>query len=309
MKAKSKEAQAVMTELDKINVNKLPSGPPEGWEHTPEGGFHHDFYGEITLHENGKGTGEFWLKLKTPDGIADWHLGDKDACEVIPFLVEKYDKAYYGPKLDKAYEEAKTTLLRKIEEGCDVSAIGSTKMETKNTREFARETSDKFLGHAEFETWKTQEVRTFSWKNAGPYVHKKPRNSIGDLIDAKTMRDSVEFWEKIVEELKGLTPPVPINYVNLTPHAITVAGVTYEPSGTVARIDVSYTDIEGGVCHQEYGGMEGLPEPEDNTRYIVSGLVFAATDRPDVVAPATGHPDVERNDKGHIVSVPAFIVH
>jgi hypothetical protein len=94
---------------------------------------------------------------------------------------------------------------------------------------------------------------------------------------------------------------------NYTPHAVTVAGVSYPPSGAVARVTASFSDIVDGFCRQQFGEGEGLPAPQPNTLYIVSALVFGATERADVIAPATGHPDVVRNDKGHIVSVPAFV--
>lgn len=95
--------------------------------------------------------------------------------------------------------------------------------------------------------------------------------------------------------------------VNLTPHPLNVAGEVIPPSGTVARVQAGFSPIVGGVCHQTFGEVTNLPDPQEGVRLIVSGLVFAATDRLDVFAPATGHPDVVRNDAGHIVSVPAFI--
>jgi hypothetical protein len=98
-----------------------------------------------------------------------------------------------------------------------------------------------------------------------------------------------------------------MKYQNYTPHAVTVGGVTYPPSGTIARVQAGFSPIVDGICHQTFGDVEGLPDPQDGVCFIVSGLVFAATDRLDVFAPATGHPDVVRNDQGHIVSVPAFI--
>lgn len=77
--------------------------------------------------------------------------------------------------------------------------------------------------------------------------------------------------------------------------------------------------LEHGMCEQEcshsvpvytvsYGEISGLPEPEDGVAYIVSALLLAATKeagRKDCVAPASGHPDVLRNEKGHIV--PGFV--
>lgn len=99
-----------------------------------------------------------------------------------------------------------------------------------------------------------------------------------------------------------------INYINLTPHAIVLNdGRIFEPSGIIARVSSSYSDIIDDVCTQVYGEVTGIPAMQENTRYIVSAMVLAATDRDDVVAPATGHPETTRNDKGHIVSVPCFV--
>lgn len=100
-----------------------------------------------------------------------------------------------------------------------------------------------------------------------------------------------------------------MNYVNLTPHAIVLNdGRVFEASDTVARVAVSYTEFADDLCLQTYGAVQDLPAPQPDTRYIVSGLVVAAlgNSRTDVVAPATGHPAVVRNDRGHIVSVPGF---
>ena len=95
--------------------------------------------------------------------------------------------------------------------------------------------------------------------------------------------------------------------INLTPHQLNVAGQVIPPSGTIARVTAGFSPINDGVCHQTFGDVIDLPDPQDGVRLIVSGLVFAATDRLDVFAPATGHPDVVRNDAGHIVSVPCLI--
>ncbi len=54
------------------------------------------------------------------------------------------------------------------------------------------------------------------------------------------------------------------------------------------------------------GGVEGLPEQQDGTFLIVSGMVFAASDRPDLIAPDTGKTAI-RNEKGHIAAVTRFI--
>lgn len=69
--------------------------------------------------------------------------------------------------------------------------------------------------------------------------------------------------------------------VNLTPHPVTVAGITIEPSGVVAR--VSTTTVDAGsldfngtkipLTTTAYGEVQGLPEQRDDTVLIVSSLV------------------------------------
>jgi len=99
------------------------------------------------------------------------------------------------------------------------------------------------------------------------------------------------------------------NFINLTPHAIVLNdGRTFDATGNVARVQADLVDLGNGMFRQTFGDVQGLPAPVDGTMFIVSGLVFSATDRTDVVAPATAHKDVKRNDAGQIVSVPGFIV-
>ena len=100
------------------------------------------------------------------------------------------------------------------------------------------------------------------------------------------------------------------NYINLCPHDIKLNdGTVYPCSGTVARVSTSFTEFnEDCICKVKYGEIENLPEPKDNTYYIVSALVLAATDRKDLIAPATSHPAVIRNEAGQIDSVPGFVM-
>lgn len=99
------------------------------------------------------------------------------------------------------------------------------------------------------------------------------------------------------------------NFINFTPHAITLNdGRTY-PSVGVARVSNSFTSFTGDVCDVTYGDITGLPTPVNGTYYIVSAMVLSAAKaagRTDCVAPATGHPDCIRKD-GFIVSVPGFV--
>ena len=84
-------------------------------------------------------------------------------------------------------------------------------------------------------------------------------------------------------------------FVNLTPHVINVivddngTVVNFPPSGVVARCNVIRHDsfsIAGiPVTPTSFSDVVGLPDPADNTFYIVSGLVHGVADRHDVLAP------------------------
>lgn len=105
--------------------------------------------------------------------------------------------------------------------------------------------------------------------------------------------------------------------VNYTPHDITVGDITYPPCGIVARVEESYETV-GETCEVKQGkvkfykGNEEFPlqaHEFDGTVNIVSAMVFEQTKNWMTgvwVSPATGHPDVVRNAKGQIFSVPAF---
>ena len=94
-----------------------------------------------------------------------------------------------------------------------------------------------------------------------------------------------------------------MTFVNLTPHTITVVldntSVVFPASGNVARVSTSrvsgptlriYGDSVAAhrriqTSRVEFGAVEGLPDPVDGTVYIVSGMVAARVNRPDVFAP------------------------
>lgn len=105
-------------------------------------------------------------------------------------------------------------------------------------------------------------------------------------------------------------------FVNLTPHAISVADESgnslYDvpPSGVIPRVSVGYSDVgevEGvPVVRAVYGAVEDLPEPVEGTVFIVSGMVRERiSNRNDVVSPDTG-PTCLRED-GRIVAVTRFV--
>lgn len=85
--------------------------------------------------------------------------------------------------------------------------------------------------------------------------------------------------------------------LNMTPHALNVVCenntiTTIEPSGTVVRVSQNMelvTDINGiPVYRSQYGELEGLPEPQAHTRYILSAMAAAAAKaagRDDILSP------------------------
>jgi len=107
--------------------------------------------------------------------------------------------------------------------------------------------------------------------------------------------------------------------VNLTPHPIglSVDGVitTIPTSGTVARVSTTL----GAQCDTlhglpvflppTFGPVEGLPEAQEGTVFIVSLLVASALQaagafRTDVVCPGTGPQDgAVRDEQGRILAV------
>lgn len=100
--------------------------------------------------------------------------------------------------------------------------------------------------------------------------------------------------------------------VNCTPHPICLNdGRVFETSGILPRVTATFGDFDdNGVCEQSFGKINGLPDRAPDTLLIVSAIVLSAAKfagRDDCVAPATGHPETVRNEKGHIVSVPGFV--
>lgn len=117
---------------------------------------------------------------------------------------------------------------------------------------------------------------------------------------------------------------------NCTPHALNICGNVFEPCGLVPRVADSWT-VEPGVeslpaFSKAAGRMTWIGEaPEGLDDYdvlIVSAMVLESQRLPgaskvfaevagfsvQLVAPATGHPGVIRNEKGHIVSVPGVVL-
>lgn len=106
---------------------------------------------------------------------------------------------------------------------------------------------------------------------------------------------------------------------NYTPHTITVfdklgnklesfpsQGVARvkETSNEAGRVVVGFLDIP--LVTKTYTEIEGLPEPEQSVKYIVSKMVLDASDRNDLIAPDTGE-GVVRDETGKILGVNQFV--
>lgn len=106
--------------------------------------------------------------------------------------------------------------------------------------------------------------------------------------------------------------------INLTAHSINVIlgeqNIAY-PSEGLARVKTEEKETEKingiPVVKTVYTDVEGLPEPEENTVYLVSTLVLQALKangvcRPDCLAPNTGLSGAIRDEQGRIVGVKGF---
>lgn len=98
-----------------------------------------------------------------------------------------------------------------------------------------------------------------------------------------------------------------MKFKNLTSHSIceVTTGQTIPPSGVVARVKSSTVKVgehaSAPIYTSTFGEVEGLPEPEEGTIYIVSALTLnAIVDRVDVVAPGNLQRDQDGNPIGCI---------
>jgi hypothetical protein len=102
-----------------------------------------------------------------------------------------------------------------------------------------------------------------------------------------------------------------MKFINLTHHVINevTTGVTFQPSGTVARVS-SFVEETGEMVNgikffkTSFGEVTGLPEPQEDVIYIVSGMVLDTLggSRPDVVAPCV----LTRNGAGQPIGCEGF---
>jgi len=97
-----------------------------------------------------------------------------------------------------------------------------------------------------------------------------------------------------------------INIINLTPHEVNIitdnGNISIPASGTIARCkterEVTGTINGIPVTRTKFGEVENLPEPKENTIFIVSSLVAQAVPhRNDVFIPD----DSVRDEQGRII--------
>jgi hypothetical protein len=143
-----------------------------------------------------------------------------------------------------------------------------------------------------------------------------------------------QIWDEREEKIRALLSDIPasappvdetaadapdgdtVKLVNCTPHPIVVCGDGYQrtviqPSGQVARIaarqkqitNIAVNGVIVPVFATEYGQVEGLPDPEPNTFYIVARLVLqACPNRKDLLAPG----ELVRDANGTVIGCKGF---
>lgn len=122
----------------------------------------------------------------------------------------------------------------------------------------------------------------------------------------KEAEEVMEYGIKsFLEGLRG------VKIVNLTPHMVRyLCGdkVIEFPSQGVARVKETLETIaeKDGIrfVKRKFSEVEGIPPFQPDTLYIVSNIVFEATNRSDLIVPA----DFVRDEKGQIVGCRAFVV-
>lgn len=112
---------------------------------------------------------------------------------------------------------------------------------------------------------------------------------------------STQHREKTMETMEK-------QIINLTPHTLTICDqdcnflVEISPEGVVARVDVQYQqeDVIGDipVFEAKYGDITGLPSPQGDVVYVVSGMVNARVNRDDVYSPGKLIRDEDGNPVG-----------
>ena len=98
--------------------------------------------------------------------------------------------------------------------------------------------------------------------------------------------------------------------INLTAHTLNevTTGRKIAPSGVVVRVDQENTRTAEWanipIYSTKFGDLSGLPEPRENTLYVVSSMALNAVPahRTDVVSPGF----LKRDEKGNAIGCVGF---
>lgn len=160
-------------------------------------------------------------------------------------------------------------------------------------------------GFYQLDLSKEEDRRYFNFIKNNPHV-----NVIYDFNEGKKVILTIE--EKYVNLKEKTNMKTMKNIVNLTPHEINIVvgdeKISVKPSGNVARVVeciVENGEIWGIAWSRiEHLRVEGLPEPEEGTIYIVSSLVAQALKgkREDVYFPAY----LIRDERGNVIGCSAL---
>lgn len=309
--------------IDTSNTSKLPPGPPSGWESVggkyrlfldaPEAGVH--LAGYISRVDVARC---FTSLDDRPVAVASSVEG---AREIVARLARRQaalpvarDAITLRDRLTETIAAIKAAVIKTPEAGKAFGVAVKTSMTRSVSPQQRWGEGDH---HGLVESTSREERWTglpspisigtppgFLPPHRGAVVTVEEAEKAAALLPA--YREEVEKAEDLLRRIESWAPPV---FVNLTPHDLVVGSEVYPASGNVARVSATHTPIVDGFCRKQMGEVENLPPAQPGVFIIVSAMVFDATDRADVVAPATGHPAVVRNEKGHIVSVPCFLKH
>ena len=98
-----------------------------------------------------------------------------------------------------------------------------------------------------------------------------------------------------------------IKIINLTPHEINIVGLEPIKSSGSVRVTESINVIDSingvDIIVKKYGSVEGMPEPQPDTVYVVSLMVAQQlTHRDDIITVG----ETVRNEAGQVVGAKNF---
>lgn len=145
------------------------------------------------------------------------------------------------------------------------------------------------------------------------FSYRDSYESVPYDLDINGDSATLDRLSEAITYLQGLIAPTDINIVNLTPHTVNImpdgpdGEVTSIPSSGEARAQTTREKagtINGiQVYRTKFGAVEGLPEPQEGTIYIVSSITAQAVPhRDDVFIPD----DIVRDEQGRVIGCRAL---